>query len=165
MLLGVLSLATNAGFSSIWLAIAAGAANSGGQGIASLWRGYRERRSWLVMLASAILPWGLGTLLQLAAQRRVTPTTMQIALAFVPIWSIVFAYAGAVGPSERDVTTLGWGGVAIIMMATVMGSLSGRAKAYVESRLEKITTVFAPVTAYLTQFKAPYVTAGGNIIP
>ncbi len=81
----VASMVTNAGLNCIWLGIMAAVAVGSGQATITLWRGYKDLLSWLMLILTGLLPWGLGTVLQLTAQQSLTPTTAQLILAMNPV--------------------------------------------------------------------------------
>jgi drug/metabolite transporter (DMT)-like permease len=79
-----------------------------------------------MLLLSAVFPWGLGTLLQLTAQRSVSPTRTQLLLTVGPVFTVILASSGILGPSERYLAPAGWAGVAIIVIANIVGSIPSR---------------------------------------
>jgi drug/metabolite transporter (DMT)-like permease len=127
--LAVASMATNAGFSCIALLLWAIPTAVRGGGIGAVWRGYENGRSWAILLSTAIGPWGVGTVFQMMAQQRLSPSHTQILLAFSPVCATLLAHVGFLVPKERELSPLALLGMGIILCATVVppiASICGR---------------------------------------
>lgn len=81
-----------------------------GQAWHDIWR-------WAALLWPAIGPWGLGTILQSAGQRSVSPSRTQIILALDPVFATIIAGI-LLGSSEQQLGQWGWVGAACILTAS-----------------------------------------------
>jgi drug/metabolite transporter (DMT)-like permease len=113
--LAVASMGTNALLSCIAVLFAAIPG-----GILALWRGYQDVRSWAILVFTAIGPWGVGTVLQMMAQQRLSSSCTQIFLAFSPLCATLLAYFGFLVPKEQELSPLGMFGMGIILCATLV---------------------------------------------
>lgn len=71
------------------------------------------------LLWPAVGPWGLGTFLQLSAQRSVSAARTQIILASDPVWATLFAGL-LLGADEQNLGSLGWLGAGLILAASLL---------------------------------------------
>jgi hypothetical protein len=150
--LAVTLMATKAVFSFLWLLFVAIIAIAGGPGIPSLWRGSGDLFSWLMLLSTGILPWGLGTVLQLLAQRRVSSIATQLILSSSPVLTIGLTYLPFLGPSEHDLTPMGIVGTLKIILAMLVGSFSGVSKERLKRMWMKIAMPIADcIERYITK--------------
>lgn len=121
--LAVAIMTTVAALSFLWLATEIATVLGHGMPLSVLWGGAADPLSWAVMIWPGLGPWGLGILLQLVGQRGVNPTQAQLILATDPLWTT--AFAGLLSAREQELSGLGWLGAALILLASLIGSLAG----------------------------------------
>lgn len=121
--LAVATMATVAALSFLWLVTEIATVLVHRMPLGTLWGGAADPLSWAVLIWPGLGPWGLGVLFQMVGQRGVNPTQAQLILATDPLWTT--AFAGLLSAREQELSSLGWVGAALILLASLVGSVAG----------------------------------------